>query len=77
MPWQLGDVARWRGWTWRPPACLRKQRHETFDDAEAHRLDVLQNKGTDGAPLEIYWCGYCDAWHVGRALGHRRKDTCG
>jgi hypothetical protein len=55
MPWQLGDVARWRGWTWRPPACLRKQRHETFDDAEAHRLDVLQNKGTDGAPLEIYW----------------------
>jgi hypothetical protein len=66
VAWLLGEIVRWRGWTWRPPACLHKQQHATLDEAEAHRLDVLHNHGSDGEPLESYRCSYCGVWHVGR-----------
>ena len=68
MAWSLGDVARLSNVAWhRAPRCARKLRHVTFDEAEAHRLDVLRNKGDDGEPLEVYWCRACDVWHVGRS----------
>ena len=67
VSWPLGETARLVGLTWRAPACLHKKRHATWEAAEAHRLDVLYNHGSDGEPLEVYWCASCPAWHVGRS----------
>ena len=52
MAFPLGDVAR----ILRGPlagACARKIRHATYDEAEAHRLDVLFHKGADNRPLYV------------------------
>jgi hypothetical protein len=74
MAFQLGEVAKihqTRAWK-----CLRKKHHATYDDAEAHRLDVLHHHGTDGEPLEVYLCRRCGDWHVGRSsLGERRREA--
>ena len=65
MAWTLGEVALI------PPTqvwkCLRKVHHASYDEAEAHRLDVLLNHGSNGDPLHVYRCPHCNGWHVGRS----------
>ena len=65
MAWTLRAVARiheTRAWK-----CLRKVHHASYEDAEAHRLDVLHHHGDDGHSLHAYRCPLCGDWHVGRS----------
>ena len=65
MAFTLGDVARIpQTSAWK---CLRKIHHGSFEQAEAHRLDVLHHHGSDRHPLSVYRCPHCGDWHVGRS----------
>lgn len=47
----------------RDESCLRKQAHDTFEEAERHAVNV---KGA------VYRCGFCSRFHVTRQKNDRR-----
>jgi hypothetical protein len=53
---------------WQDAACTGKRRHLTIEEAELSKR-ALELQGDQG--LNVYWCLWCFAYHVGHAKGKR------
>ncbi|MCX6786233.1 MAG: hypothetical protein NTU85_00160 [Candidatus Kaiserbacteria bacterium] len=53
--------------------CQTKVRHSIKDRAEKHANDLNRKKGNGSEVWTVYFCSFCDGWHVGRPK--KKKQT--
>jgi hypothetical protein len=53
-------------------SCEGKQRHDTKQQAEEHRLSLIR-AGAFHKAINAWRCAFCDGWHVGHKAGSRRR----